>query len=175
VEPARSQAILLRRHPYAETSLLAQWLTIDYGWIRTLVKGARRPKNPFRLAWDSYVLCEIQFLVSQRTDLYLLKEVVLLDPWEGLRRSWEVWACAEYFAELVLAVIEPQTKVPEVYELLRRALEYLGKKAPSRPLLERFETRVAELSGVGKDLAGALGSSYPRILRMRNRLCEYLT
>ncbi|WP_174582092.1 DNA repair protein RecO [Candidatus Methylacidithermus pantelleriae] len=174
METASAQGLLVRRYCYSETSLIVHWLTEELGWIRTLAKGARRPKNPFCLSWDPYLLCELELVVPSRSDLFIIKEVQLLYAFDNLRRNWEVWATAEYLVELVLAAIESQTQVADLYRLVSLALGYLEKHPPSWMLVERYEYRVAQLSGTGKDLESALGSSYPRMHRMRERLREIL-
>lgn len=46
----RDHALLLRRIPYSETSLICHFLTAEYGRISLMVRGARRAKSPFRAA-----------------------------------------------------------------------------------------------------------------------------
>jgi len=46
----RDHALLLRRIPYSETSLICHFLTSEHGRISLMVKGARRDKSPFRAA-----------------------------------------------------------------------------------------------------------------------------
>ncbi|MFQ5582402.1 MAG: DNA repair protein RecO [Mariprofundaceae bacterium] len=44
----RDRALLLRRIPYGETSLVIHLLTAEHGRIALMARGARRPKSPFR-------------------------------------------------------------------------------------------------------------------------------
>lgn len=46
----RDHALLLRRIPYSETSLICHFLTAEHGRISLMAKGARRAKSPFRAA-----------------------------------------------------------------------------------------------------------------------------
>ncbi len=46
----RDHALLLRRIPYSETSLICHFLTAEYGRISLMAKGARRAKSPLRAA-----------------------------------------------------------------------------------------------------------------------------
>jgi len=46
----RDHALLLRRIPYSETSLICHFLTPEYGRVSLMAKGARRAKSPFRAA-----------------------------------------------------------------------------------------------------------------------------
>ena len=44
----RDEALLLRRIPFSETSLICHFLTAQHGRIALMARGARRPKSPFR-------------------------------------------------------------------------------------------------------------------------------
>jgi len=46
----RDHALLLRRIPYSETSLICHFLSPEYGRISLMAKGARRAKSHFRAA-----------------------------------------------------------------------------------------------------------------------------
>jgi len=46
----RDHALLLRRIPFSETSLICHFLSPEYGRISLMAKGARRAKSPFRAA-----------------------------------------------------------------------------------------------------------------------------
>ncbi len=59
----RDDALLLRRIPYSETSLICYFLTAEHGRITVMARGARRPKNNFRASLEP--LYDLQ--VSWRT------------------------------------------------------------------------------------------------------------
>ena len=42
----RSEAILTRLTKLTDTSLIVHWFTAEAGLIKTVAKGARRPKSP---------------------------------------------------------------------------------------------------------------------------------
>jgi len=46
----RDHALLLRRIPYSETSLICHFLTAEYGRISLMARGSRRAKSPLRAA-----------------------------------------------------------------------------------------------------------------------------
>jgi len=49
---ARDDALLLRRIPYGDTSLICHFLTPKHGRIAVMARGARRPKSPFRASLE---------------------------------------------------------------------------------------------------------------------------
>lgn len=171
-----TEAILLRRHSYSESSWIFGWMTADLGWIQTLAKGAKRRPCVLREPLDLFYLCEIAVLRPRTGDLYLFKEARVRNPLLALRKNWAAFSCAQYFAELAGGSVERGTPVPELYDLLRKALIYLETHPPSLLLIERFEHRLLAISGMkgaGLDgLGDLLGGGAPRILATRRRLQE---
>ncbi|MEO6789128.1 MAG: recombination protein O N-terminal domain-containing protein, partial [Chthoniobacteraceae bacterium] len=47
-------AILLRKTRFSETSLIVTWFTRDCGRLKTIVKGALRPKSRFAGVLDLF-------------------------------------------------------------------------------------------------------------------------
>src|SRR5574341_1174460 len=94
----RTTGIVLRLYPLTESSLIAHWLTPDFGRIATAAKGARRTKSPLRGKLDLFYAAEISFQRSRRSDLHSLHEVILLDTHEGLRRDVSYLQQAVYAA-----------------------------------------------------------------------------
>lgn len=48
----RDDALLLRRIPYSDTSLICHFLTAQHGRITLMARGARRPKSSFRASLE---------------------------------------------------------------------------------------------------------------------------
>jgi len=48
----RDEALLLRRIPFSDTSLICHFLTAEHGRITVMVRGARRPKSAFRASLE---------------------------------------------------------------------------------------------------------------------------
>src|SRR5436309_11535227 len=77
METERADAIVLRVRPVTESSLIVTWFTREFGKLKTMAKGARRPKSPFRGKIDLFYRDEIIFLRSRRSDLHLLHDCFL--------------------------------------------------------------------------------------------------
>lgn len=174
-----SPAILLRRTKLSETSWIVTWLTRDCGKIKTVAKGARRPKSPFAGKLDLFFEADVQFVRSKKSDLHILKELALLATCEGLRLSFARLQLASYFVELIELVTEPEHAAPELFELLQRALKYLNSGAPTKRALLHFEVELTRLLGIaGEDRVTApiaLGRVYGRLPAERAALLKSLT
>ena len=172
-------AILLRKTKLTETSLIVSWLTETHGRIKTIAKGARQLKSRFAGTLDLFFDCEIQFARSRKSELHILREVALRQPHEGVRLSHQRVALAAYFVELIELVTEPDHAVPELYDLLLRALKYLNEREASLRALQHFETELTRLLGIqgqeGVSPAVAIGRVYHRLPDVRPELVKVLS
>ena len=143
-----TSAILLRKTRLSDTSLILTWCTESHGKLKTVAKGARRAKSAFSGKLDLFFMTDIQFLRSRKSELHLLKEVVLKEPHEGIRTDYRRLQLASYFVELIDRATEPEHEIPELFDLLQRGLDHLNKTAPSRRALLYFESELARLTGI---------------------------
>lgn len=141
-------ATLIGRHKLTETSLIVNWCSADLGLFKTVAKGALRPKSAFAGRVDLFVTAEIRFTRSRTSDLHTLAEVQWTEPRLHLRESYNRVLAATYLVKLVELMVEREHPLPEVTDLLVKALDYLNTHEPSRALIERFELRLAEDLGV---------------------------
>ncbi|MDT8375966.1 MAG: DNA repair protein RecO [Mariprofundaceae bacterium] len=70
----RDNALLLRRIPYSDTSLVCHFLTGEHGRIALMARGARRAKSPFRGALEPLYLLNIRWRMG-RTGMGTLVDV----------------------------------------------------------------------------------------------------
>jgi len=100
-EVESTAAILLRKRKFSDTSLIISWCTESFGCIQTIAKGARRPKSPFAGKLDLFFEAEVSIARSRKSDLHTLTEVVLKNPFAGIRRNYLRTQTAAYFIELI--------------------------------------------------------------------------
>ena len=160
----KSHAILIRKTLLTETSLIIHWCSREHGFIRTVAKGARRPASPYAGKLDLFYSAELVWLPAKKSDLHTLKELEVTDFRLGLQATWVRVLCASYFVKLLEAVAEVETPVESLYDLLRRALDYLTSHDPTRKAVLHFERELAHDLGVQGD-GGALS-----ILALRQML-----
>jgi DNA repair protein RecO (recombination protein O) len=147
VETARG--IVLRRARYGETSLIVSWLTDRAGRIRTVAKGALKPSGALAGKIDLFYEADLAFRRSGRSDLHALAEVGQITAREGLRHDLGRIGAAAYFVRLIERVTETDTPTPELWDLFRRALDYLNAQPATRLAVEHFERETARFTGLG--------------------------
>lgn len=134
-----TSGIVLRATDWSETSLIVTWFTRDAGKLRTVAKGAHRPKSPFRGKLDLFYLDDIVYVPSRQGELHTLAECYVENPFVRIRERLDLYAAASYCCELVDLATELEGPVPELFELLAGSLLALdeGRLTPlSVPLFE---------------------------------------
>jgi DNA repair protein RecO (recombination protein O) len=173
-------AILLRKRKFSDTSLIVSWCTESLGCIQTIAKGARRPKSTFAGKLDLFFEAEISLVRSRKSDLHTLTEIVLKNPFAGIRGNYFRTQTAAYFVELIEICTERDHHEPELFALLHRAFGYLDANDPTLRAVSHFETELARIAGVHDekklkaDPAFALGNLFGRLPLSRTPLLKTL-
>ncbi len=158
-----TRAIVMRRSRLTETSLIVHWLSPELGRFKTVAKGALRPRNPLGGVLDLFHQCEVQFQRSRSSELHALREAVLLQSFPGVRTALTRVGLAAYAVELIERTTERETPVPEIYDLLERALGYLSAQAATQRALHHFEAELARLLGIAEP-GGSAAAALERLL-----------
>lgn len=173
----KARGTLIRRIPLTETSLIVHWCTLESGIVKTVAKGARRPKSPFAGQLDLFYRCELEIHPARQGDLHILRDLVVEHRRLGLRRNWIQTLAASCFVKWIDLVAESGTPLPELAELLDRALDYLDEKDVDGRVLRHFERRLAALLGIDEpggeahlSLEHHLGTSPPQRQELMARL-----
>ena len=175
-----TEAILIRKRKFSDTSLIVSWCTESFGCIQAVARGARRPKSPFAGKLDLFFEAEIAIVRSRKSDLHTLTEVVLRNPFAGIRSNYLRTQTAAYFVELIEICTERDHREPELFGLLRRAFGYLDATDPTPRAVAHFETELARITGVHDinklkaDPAYALGNLFGRLPLCRTPLLKTL-
>ena len=143
-----TNAILLRKRKLSDTSSIISWCTDSLGCIQTVAKGARRVGSPFAGKLDLFYEAEISIATSRKSDLHTLREVVLTNPFPGIRQKLSRTQAAAYFVELIELCTERDHHEPELFALLKRALGFLNENDPTLRAIDFFEREVAKIAGV---------------------------
>ena len=171
-------ATLLRKRKLSDTSLIVSWCTESLGCIQTVARGARRAKSPFAGKLDLFFEAEIQITRSKKSNLHTLTEVVLKNPFGGIRENYRRTQAASYFVELIEICTESDHHEPNLFALLQRAFNYLSTNDPNLRAILHFETELARITGVHdtkmvkSDPALALANLFGRLPSSRAALLK---
>lgn len=152
----KTEAFVLRTHPFRTSSLIVTTFSRSFGKVRGVAKGVRREGLLWSSAYEPFTLLEMVFYEKLRSELHLISEVSLLESFEGLRSNLELLATAYYLAELVDQLTEPHDPHPLIFELLHFTFQGLPSFPPSF-LARFFEIRLLSEVGLLPHLESCLG------------------
>jgi len=143
-----ADAIVLRRYPYRETSLIVTCLTDGYGKLKGLVKGLRVQRSRHRSGMDALTMNRIVFYDTRTSQLHLISQCDLLEALAGLARDLDTMQAAARCAGLVDHVIPLEEPQPGVFALLKDTLERLALGGADHAALQaHFIVRLLRLIG----------------------------
>lgn len=148
----RATGLILRTRPLTDTSLIVHWLTAELGRIATVAKGARRPKSPFAGKLDLFYETDFSFVRSRRSELHILREVVLRETNAPLRHELEKLQEASDCATLVEHATETESPIPRIHALFIEFLHSLSQPAPTPHARLAFELKLLRELGMEPDL-----------------------
>lgn len=144
----KTSAILLRKFPLTDTSLIVHWCSPEQGLIKTAAKGARRPGSAMAGQLDLFYEAEIEYVSAKRGDLHTLREVSVTNYRHGLQNHFLRVLAAAYFVKLVEMVAERETPIAGLHDLLERALNWLCGSDPTIKAVEHYEKEIARQLGL---------------------------
>jgi DNA repair protein RecO (recombination protein O) len=115
---------------------------------------------------------------SRKSNLHTLREVVVINPFSGIRTNHRRTQAASYFVELIEVCTETEHHEPEIFRLLQRAFAYLNEHDANERAVMHFESELARITGVHGAKAGpamALGRLFGRLPVSRAALLKLLT
>jgi DNA repair protein RecO (recombination protein O) len=176
-EPQSVRGYVIGRMPFGNTSLIVRALTHPGGRLTFMAKGATRPKSPFAGQIDLFYLADFLYVPARTGEMHTLREMKLVEPHLGLRRSYANLLTAQYFAALIETATESGTPLGEEFTLFGKAIAYLCETEVTWRAVERFEQRVLTLAGVANrehDLPRAFALLHHAVPSLRGDLLKLL-
>jgi len=155
-----ADAIVLRRYPYRETSVIVTCLTNRYGKLKGLVKGLMVQPNRHRGAMELLTINRIVFYDTHSSQLHLIAQCDLAAPFLELQGSLETMRTAAFCAELVDTVVPLEEPQPAIYQLLKDTLGRVALEAGMLTAVRvHFVARLLRLAGFQPQVDQCTGCS----------------
>jgi len=142
-----TEAIVLNRREFRETSILAAFYSKDFGKIKGILKGIRGDRSRYGSSAELFGLNRIVFYEKTRGEFQNITQCDLVDGFFGIRKSLSAIAYATYLVELVDQLTEPSEKNDGIYELLLNSLRLLSAGEDADKIARIFELRFLSLLG----------------------------
>ena len=160
------RALLLKRSPFGESSLVAQVLTRSNGRIHLLAKGAYRPTSGYYAILDFFDTLELEWSNSKSRELDLLRRGSLERRRRGVSADLPRYRSGLAVLELIEFAAQPASADPDLFDLGERTLDALAHPKLSAPLaLVVFELAFLHNLGLAPalDACAACGGPAPAL------------
>ncbi|MGE0395615.1 MAG: DNA repair protein RecO [Kofleriaceae bacterium] len=156
-----SLGVVLKTTPLRESDLLVSLYTDTHGRVSAVARGARRSKVRFAGTLSLLVLARYQLGRPPRGELWSLEGGEMVREWVHLASDVVAVAHASYVAELLGAIMPPETPEPEALEVILAVWDCLAEGGPSPGALRAAEMTLLELAGHAPaiDRCAACGST----------------
>lgn len=120
-----TDGLIIKEQNIGENDKLITVLTRHSGLLRAFVRGAKSFKNRKNSATGMF--CYSKLSVYQSKDSYIIDEAEPLETFFGLRTDLEKITLAQYFAELVMSLVQEGEQSGEYLRLILNSLYFLSK------------------------------------------------
>jgi DNA repair protein RecO (recombination protein O) len=143
----KTEAIVLRRMDFRETSLIVDFFTRDFGKLSGILKGIRLEPDKFASTVEISSHNDIVFYKKINTSLHLVSACDLRDKFFNLRNSIIKAGISSFMMELISAVMQPEDKNEDVFDLTVNSLKELEKTNNPEKIATIFKIKMLALSG----------------------------
>ncbi len=149
----RTEAIVLRKMDYRETSQIVTLFTREKGKMAVLAKGARLLKSRFGSSLQPMSYTQVIFYHKPTRGLQTLSESAHVQPFHRISRDLKKLSIGWRIVELVYALMEEEQQHPQVFNLLVEVLGRLDEAdVHAINLLPYFQMRLATVLGFAPDI-----------------------
>lgn len=143
----KTTGINLKSAAFGEADRLLTIFTPEYGLIRAVAPGGRKPKSKLGGRGNLFIVNELMLSKGRSLDKILQAETVLSFP--GLSKQLARLTASQYLAELVLTQSLGEHNHLELFNLLCSALAHLEQAADSEVLITLTQTVYQFLTWAG--------------------------
>lgn len=149
----KAQGIILRKYLLRETSFILVVFTKEFGKIKGVVKGIRKPYPQFAGDIEIFTLVELLFYHRKKKPLGLISQCEGLDSFIPIRKDIERLTYANYYIELVEIVCGDLDPNPQLFDLLLDGLKMLSSGASAKRVTRIFEIKLLTFLGISPQLS----------------------
>jgi len=143
-----TEAIVLRQYPFAEADLVVVFFSREYGRVRALARGAKRPKSRTGPVLEPLNHIRLTFFLRDGAELGRVSECDLIHSYLARTASVERFYVFSYLAELVSELVQDNNPSPVLFRLLLATLETGTAEPLGEGLLRYFELWALRLQGL---------------------------
>lgn len=146
----KTEALILRRLDFGEADRLLILFTPQFGKLRAVAKGARRPQS--RKAGHLEPFTQVQLMLAQGRELDIITQAQALNSFTDLRSDLFLLGQAAYVAELIDRFSVEDSENQALYRLAINTLDRLTSRQNPAASILYFNVRFLDVVGYRPEL-----------------------
>jgi DNA repair protein RecO (recombination protein O) len=155
----RAEALVLKHKEFGEADKVLTLYTLEYGKIRAVAKGARRPGS--KLGGHLDLLTHSQLFLAHGRNLDIVTQAQTIDAFLNLKSDLDRLSYGLYVAELVDCFTEERMESRAVFDLTLNTLRYLADSSFPNTALRYFELHLVHHLGYRPELHSCASCGAP--------------
>ena len=143
----KTEAIVLKKRDFRETSLIAEFYTRDFGKITGLLKGIRQDPGKFASSVEPFSFNEIVYYEKRNSALHLVTQCDLRQDFYNLKKDLSKLGLCSIITEMVNEIMAPEDKNEAVFDLLTSTLKEIDTNNNPHKVTLLFKIKALALSG----------------------------
>lgn len=143
----KTEAIVLSRRDFRETSIIVNFYTRDFGRLSGILKGIKNEPAKFASTLEPFSLNDIIFYRKRNSSLHLVSQCDIRDNFNIIRQSIHKVGLASVIVELIGAIMPPEDKNEEIFDLALTGLKELELSNNPDKIMTIFKIKILALSG----------------------------
>lgn len=144
-----TKAIVLNVMDFGESDKIITLYTRHYGKVKGIAKGAKRSKKRFVNKLEYFTLLNVTALPSRRSNLALIDQAELLNPYLSLRENYRRYIGAMLVCELVDQWTRENDSDEHLFRLLCWVLDTLAASPSIADAIIFFQIKLLDIVGLG--------------------------
>lgn len=134
-EIIKTEAIVLRKLDYGDTSRVIHFFTESFGKLSAIIKGARSSKSKYGLTLDTINHVQIILYKKETREMQFIKEADLINHFSVIKENLERIKYASAIIELLLNLTAENEAHKKLFSGTKRALNLINDSSKDAKLI----------------------------------------
>ncbi|MFC1666246.1 DNA repair protein RecO [Candidatus Omnitrophota bacterium] len=144
----KTDAILLKKKDFRETSFILTFFTKDFGKVHGVLKGARGARARSTVNPLFFSISQIVYYEKKKSDFFIISQCETQEVFFNILKELDRVSVAYYILELIDVFTELGGCSEEIFENLTNSLRSLDSKKETNAIARLFEVRLLMAAGL---------------------------
>lgn len=156
----RSEGIVLKTHDFRETSRIITFFSRDFGRLKLMAKGIRKPGSRFGASLELFTHSSVIFYKRETKEIYTVSDAQILHSFDKLRSNLFSFTLASNILNFLSAATAAEESHRDLFKLSVLTLKLL-ETHPKKILLWGYLSKALALLGYAPEFSRCVRCSKP--------------